>query len=363
MFRIRRAKLEDLDTLLKLARMVHFINLPADREIISEKILWSRECFRAAANDAEPSRSRVPSSSGIAASSHSAPLFMFVLEDLESQAVLGTSQVVSRMGGPGMPNVSFQLSRREKFSQSLQSGTTHTVMKLRLDESGPSEIGGLILQPSYRRHRARLGKLLSFVRFHFVGLHRGCFSDLMLAEMMGVISHDGRSTFWESFGRRFINLPYEEADRFCQTTKEFMFALLPSEEIYLTLLPAEARSVIAEVGEETVPARKMLEQLEFRYLDRIDPFDAGPNLEAPTDRIPLVRDTRAMPVRVADDAHPDASAIVSSLTSDGEFHAVQANVSLSDGVVTICAREAEHIGVSAGDTVGVTPVGTPNETA
>ena len=42
MFVIRQAKLDDVGALLKLAKMVHFINLPADREIISQKIMRSR---------------------------------------------------------------------------------------------------------------------------------------------------------------------------------------------------------------------------------------------------------------------------------------------------------------------------------
>ncbi|MCH7962056.1 MAG: hypothetical protein IIC49_06945, partial [Planctomycetes bacterium] len=34
MFLIRRTKVEDVPTLLKLARMVHFISLPADKDIM-----------------------------------------------------------------------------------------------------------------------------------------------------------------------------------------------------------------------------------------------------------------------------------------------------------------------------------------
>ena len=37
MFVIRQATLDDLPTLLKLAKMVHFINLPADKDLLAEK--------------------------------------------------------------------------------------------------------------------------------------------------------------------------------------------------------------------------------------------------------------------------------------------------------------------------------------
>ena len=97
------------------------------------------------------------------------------------------------------------------------------------------------------------------MRFHYVGLHQDQFSDHMIAEMMGPLTPDGRSLFWEALGRKFINLSYAEADRFCQTSREFMLSLLPREEIYLSLLPPEARQVVGEVGADTRPARRMLE--------------------------------------------------------------------------------------------------------
>ena len=52
MFVMRRATTEDVSTLLKLAKMVHFINLPADKDIIADKASWSAECFAKAASGA-----------------------------------------------------------------------------------------------------------------------------------------------------------------------------------------------------------------------------------------------------------------------------------------------------------------------
>ena len=95
------------------------------------------------------------------------------------------------MGGSGSPNVSFKLSQRHFFSQSIQTGTGHTVAELYLDESSPTEIGGLILQPSLRGHKKKLGLFLSMIRFHMIGLHRKRFADKVLAEMMAPITPDG----------------------------------------------------------------------------------------------------------------------------------------------------------------------------
>jgi arginine N-succinyltransferase len=258
------------------------------------------------------------------------PQFLFVLEETESRGVIGTSQIIAQMGGPppAQPNLSLQLSRKEKFSESLQTGATHTVAKLHLDQSGPTEIGGLIMQPSFRGHKQKLGRLMSLVRFHYIGLYRQMFADRVLAEMMGVVTVDregGKSPFWEHCTRQFINLTYDQADAFCQESKEFILSLFPREEIYLSLLPPQARAVVGQVGPETVPAKKMLEKLGFKYHMRVDPFDGGPHIEAATDSISLVGQTRRIKLGkpFKDGAATKLFGIVSVLDADGEFVATQ----------------------------------------
>lgn len=365
MHTIRRAKIEDADTLLKLAKMVHFINLPPDRDIIVEKILRSRDCFKHVARG-EPLQD-VPQSRG-----HNAPgrggeglkktlseseLFVFVLEDSETGSLLGSSQLVSSMGGPGNPNVGFKISERRFFSESLHMGMTHTVATLHLDESSPTEIGGLILQPAYRAHKEKLGRLLSFVRFHFMGVHRQHFSDHVLAEMMAPVSDAGENQFWDAFGRRFINLSYDEADRFCQYSREFMFSLLPRDDIYLSLLPPKARQGVGQVGKDTVPARKMLEKLGFEYQGVIDPFDGGPHLQAVTDDIPLVRATEQINLGKA--AAPSACkgmAIISTLDSEGEYVALQSPFVRKGSTLCLPKDAMAALHASEGDEVACTVI-------
>lgn len=378
MFIIRRARIEDLATLLKLARMVHFINLPADNDIIAAKILHSRNCFIRAAADRHAassasaglsrSRRRRPRGdrrpvegnglAGLATILSETDLFLFVLEDTSSASCIGTSQLIAHMGGPGNPIVSFQLSERTFFSRSLQTGTTQVVARLHLDTSSPSEIGGLILQPSFRRHKLRLGRLLSLVRFHFVGLHRHLFADRMVAEMMAPISPDGRNMLWEYLGRRFIGLSYTEADRFCQVSREFMVSLLPHDDLYLSLLPPEARAVVGQVGPETVPARRMLERLGFAYRGHVDPFDGGPLLEARTDDIPLVRATRWAELdRPVPAARCRRMGIISRLDTDGEFRAVAAPFAEpAADRVALSRRWLKLLHAEPGARVGLTPL-------
>jgi arginine N-succinyltransferase len=370
-FAIRQAKVEDVPTLLKLAKMVHFTNLPADREVIYTKVMHSRESFlRAAGGDEagvrelreQEARKVNGQLSGLSATTRTGDLFMFVLEDTETGQCLGTSQVIARMGGPGNPNFAWKLEKREFFSQSLQTGTTHIVARLFADESGPTEIGGLILQPATRGQR--LGRLVSQVRFHFMGLHRERFSDRTIAEMMAPLTLDGQNYLWEYLGRRFIPLSYSEADKACQYSREFIAALLPKDDIYLSLLPPEARDVIGRVGEETMPARRMLERLGFKYTDKIDPFDGGPHLEAVTDEIPVVKTTRRMQLAApANQSQCQERAFVSHLNEDGEFQAIETDVCLERKTVALPKAVMAELKWETGAEVGVTPLSEPKPDA
>ncbi len=371
MFYIRRAVVEDMSTLLKLGKMVHFINLPADRDIISQKVLRSRNSFRSVADGSaavaadfdKQDHSRKRAARGLGEVINESELFMFVLADTENTGCLGTSQLISCMGGPNNPNVCYKLERKEMFSPGLQTGTSHTVATLYLDPSAPTEIGGLILQPSYRGHSLRLGRFLSLVRFHFIGLHRKVFRDQVLGEMMAQITPDGHNHFWDHLGRRFIPLSYIEADRLCQYSREFMMSLLPREPIYLSILPPEPRAGVGQVGIETIPARRMLEKLGFEYHGFVDPFDGGPYLHANTDDIPLVKKTRfrklGEPVAASKCKTPG---IISVLHSDGDFYAVnQPYMVDGEGRIRISREAMSTLQVKPGDRLGVTDLSPPTD--
>lgn len=354
MYVIRQAHTNDIDLFVKLAKTVHFINLPADKDIIAEKIDRSSRSFRAAHDDTALNI-RTDDRSAVGGS----PLFMFTIEDPRTGNALGTSMIIARMGGPGHPNLSFEMQKRHFFSEDLQQGTSHTIATLVLDESGPTEIGGLILGPTYRGHPDKLGKQISLIRFHYIGLQRKHFADRVLAEMMAPITAQGGNTLWEYLGRRFINLPYAEADKFCQRSREFMTSLLPREPIYLSLLPPEARKLVGQVGPDTVPARKMLEDLGFRYTNRIDPFDGGPHLEALTDQIPLVKST--VRLRLEGTVNADAAeetGFVSADPEDGEFRCAYSafRTDRAAGTIHLPADVIKALHADVGDQIGITPL-------
>ena len=337
MYLIRQARLEDAPTLLKLAKMVHFINLPADADLINRKIMRSRESFAGRAVDVRERE------------------FLFVCEDTCTGNVVGTSTIVSANSWPGHPHTFLRVCKRELYSQDLNTGQVHVTLQLDTDEGGASEIGGLIVSPAYRRHPEKIGAILSMIRFHLIGLHRDWFSDRILAEMMAPLTPDSRNTLWEYLGRRFINLSYAEADLFCQYSKEFITALFPKDEIYVSLLPAVARNLIGRVGPETEPAKAMLERLGFKYLGHVDPFDGGPYLEAVVAEIPLVANTKTATLAPPQERLPSLG-FISAQSSVG-FRALRTHYAEVDGKISIDAKEAEALGVKPGDRVGYVSLG------
>jgi arginine N-succinyltransferase len=336
MFLIRQALPDDLPTLLKLAKMVHFLNLPADRDLIAAKIARSRRSF---AGQESNERERE---------------YMFVLEDHDTGSVVGTSCAIGRVGWPGWPHVFLQVRRREHWSRDLQQGASHVTLEFGTDETGFSEVGGLILAPGYRGHKERLGSLLSLVRFHYMGMHRRKFLGRVLAELMGPVTPDSRTLLWEYLGRRFINLSYQEADLFCQHSKEFMTSLWPRGEIHASILPPDARALIGKVGEETMPAKVLLERQGFKPTDHVDPFDGGPYLAANLSEIPLVKGTKSMRLSGLASSGLRHSAFVSASGKEHGFRAVRCACAVASGGVRIPRAAAEAIGAQVGDRVGVT---------
>lgn len=377
MFVIRQAMPTDNATLLKLAKMVYFINLPPNDQIIAAKIEQSQKAFLKAAGGGATSaesagtpaakaaaKRKRSGTQGLASMDEDSDLFVFSMLDTDLQGVIGTSQVRSHQGGPGNPNWSMQITEKQFRSEPLSYSSTHKVGRLYGDESGPTEVGGLIIQPSYRGHEKRPGRFLSFVRFHFIGIYRRFFADRILAEMMAPVSNEGENVFWDHFGRKFIPVKYAEADRFCQHNRKFIPELLPREEIYFSLFPLEVQNLVGVVSKETIPARRLLESMGFRYRGFIDPFDGGPHLDAPTDNVDLVKSTKPIklgePLPASKVSKLEKHGIVSVLSDEGEFRAVETRFAVEKNTLRLAEVDFEALDGSAGMAAGYTPVIPPD---
>ncbi len=275
MFVLRDVSPGDLDDLHAAARHLDSVNLPDDRERLRQLIDVSCQSF---AGEIDVSGRR----------------FVFVLEDREQvpARVVGASMIFAQHGNRRAPHVYFDVIEEERYSETLDKHFSHQVLRIGYNYKGLTEIGGLVLLPEYRHRPEQLGRALSYVRFLYIALHRRFFCGEVVSELMPPLEADGTSLLWESLGRKFTGLSYQEADRLSNQNKEFIRALFPQDPLYVTLLPPHVQQLVGQVGPETKGVEKMLREIGFEYARRIDPFDGGPHFHAQTDDITLVGATR-----------------------------------------------------------------------
>jgi arginine N-succinyltransferase len=185
----------------------------------------------------------------------------------------------------------------QRYSKTLKKMFRHTYLILRRCLDGPTEVGGLIVDPAYRQHEGRIGKQLSFARFLYLALYPERFEDEVVAEMMPPLTAGKESLFWECYGKRVTGLSFREADKLSTKDKEFIDALFPSIPLYVCMLPVEVQEQIGQVGSDTRGAVHLLEKIGLRFLRHVDPFDGGPYYGAKVGEILLVRQFRRCRLR------------------------------------------------------------------
>jgi arginine N-succinyltransferase len=329
MFRIRQSYREDVEQVLAVAEYLDTVNLPADRPHIETILDRSERSF--AAEVPIPDRE-----------------FLFVLEDLDAKRIIGTSMIYAQHGTKRAPHIFFRVENDERYSMTLDKYFVHQTLRIGYNYNGPTEIGGLIVHPDYRRNTDALGKALSYVRFLFIRMHRPLFRDQVLSELLPPLESDGTSKLWEHLGRRFTGLSYQEADLLSKDNKEFINALFPDDPIHTELLPDDVRAMIGHVGVDTKPVEKMLRRIGFEYAEQIDPFDGGPHFTARTDEIAVVHDAgqvQTCAVGQTDTERPWAILAVEGSGKPG-FRAIGARViPMEDGRIGITDATRKVLGI------------------
>lgn len=338
-YEIRGATRDDEDEVFELSGHLNSVNLPHDRAHVARLLELSERSFSGALESVEQRK------------------YVFVLCDLERGRAAGACMVVAQLGRRDAPYIYLDVFGEERYSRTLDSHFHHQVLRIGFSYDGPTEIGGLIVSPEYRRAPERLGRAISYVRFLFIAAHRRLFRDQLLAELLPPLEPDGTSHLWEALGRRFTDMSYAEADRLSSENKDFISDLFPHGHIYATLLSPEAQSVIGEVGPETKGVEKMLRRVGFRYANRVDPFDGGPHFIAETDEVTLVRATRKGPLGGVLQGGGRPCLIARDIAGAPFFRAIQSPAELGDdGAVHLPEEAAAHLEVTDGDTVCCMPL-------
>ncbi len=340
MLLLRPIERSDLEPLVTLAALLDSVNLPSDAAFLAARIDASLESF---------ARTRADRRKGV---------YVFVLEDPTAERVVGTSTILAKHGTPGHPFYWLEVYTEERHSAELGQRFEHQKLRLRSTEDGATEIGGLILDPGYRRHPRKCGKALSIVRFAYISAHPELFERDVMAEMLSPFEASGQNLLWDAFGARFTGLTYREADRLSSKNKGFIADLFPRDPVYTTLFPPDVQAVIGQPGETARAAARILEKVGFRYLDQVDPFDGGPYYGVARDAIASVRARRELVLPgLSSEADAGVEETLALVSAEGSLGFRAAVVPLDAKGTPAVSRECrEAIGVKSGDTVAVTPL-------
>ncbi|HTO96577.1 MAG TPA: arginine N-succinyltransferase [Myxococcales bacterium] len=346
MYLIRDGQRSDLPALRKLASVLNTVNLPDDEKELSSILEKSARSFDGRIRDPFERE------------------YLFVMEETRTGRVMGSSLIIAQHGTRDAPHIFFDVYEKEHYSHSVDKHFRHRVLSIGYNFDGPTEIGGLVVDPQFRG-QGKPGKQLSFVRFLYIAMHRTRFRDRILVELLPRLEEDGRSPLWEALGRKFTGLSYQDADRLSRENKEFIQQLFPPGEIYATLFSQKIQEAIGEVGPESVGAKNMLTRIGFRYDERIDPFDGGPHYSAPSELIEPVRRYRRARLAArrlpegAEPAPPDVEerlVAVERAQGRNRFRAVRALCAFRDAEVEIPEAAVEALGVGERDRLHTIPL-------
>lgn len=334
---IRPLQAGDQDSLMQLAQKtgVGFTSLPADKEVIERKVSASIAAFVADVNLQQEQS------------------YLFALEDTETASVVGICGIESAVGYSS-PWYNYRIGTLVHSSRELNVHNSFPTLYLSNDHTGRAEVCTLFLDPAYRH--SKNGSLLSKSRFMFMAEFAERFNNKVIAEMRGVSDEQGCSPFWEGLGRHFFSIDFAEADQLTgKGQKQFIAELMPNHPMYINLLSDSAQAVIGQVHQNTMPARKLLEDEGFRHQGYVDIFDAGPTLEADLHDVRAVRESRYFKSRIQDrDANRRTTQCLLSNTHCEGFRCVLADLDLSHpSQIDITVELAEALQINQGDAVRV----------
>lgn len=334
MFVIRPIRSADLDALMMLVgqALSGLTTLPPDAEVLGKRIRLSENSFSKDVDRA------------------GAEGYVFVLEDLETEQIVGICGIEAKTGGY-LPFYAYELKHETHSCEQLQVNKNIPILSVYSEHNGPSEICSLFLSPKNRQKGN--GRLLSLSRFLFMADFRQRFEEQVIAEMRGKLDADGRSPFWEAIARHFIDMQLEQADFLSLRDKRFIGDLMPKHPIYVPLLPEAAQAVIGEVHANTRPALALLEAQGFHKTELIDIFEAGPIVRSRIEDIFCVKHSQRQVVKNIGDVKTESLCVLSNSSLD--YRCVLAPVQSDENGVCIDQAAADALHIKTGDEVRWAP--------
>ncbi len=278
-------------------------------------------------------------------------VYFLVAEDSDSGEVVATTAIYVNIGTK-TPFYSYKKSLLVKYSKELQKTIETPVLNLVNDFTRASEVGSLFLSGSHRH--SGYGQFMSRSRYLMMSDFPERFADDIIAEMRGYQAEDGHSAFWRALGKKFFDLPFENADYISATKgSQFIQDLMPKYPVYVGLLPKEAQDCIGKPHSISAKALHMLEKEGFRYEGYVDVFDGGPTVHCRREHIQSVREAKTYTVSLTDTLANSEQRYVMSNRHIDNYRIIVQPANLVDDTAEISPHSADILGVSAGDTINL----------
>ena len=331
---IRPSQISDIDDLMAISHAVGrgMTSMPADGGAWREKLTASQRAFSdAGAND-------------------SSSTYFMVLEDHLTGRVVGTTAIYTGIGLQ-LPFYSYKISTLVSSSTELAITRQAKVLSMVSDYTGATEIGSLFVLPQYRK--PGVGQFLSRGRYLAMADFPERFGDLVMAELRGWQDEQGNSPLWQHLGSKFFDLDFQQAvNTVALKGSQFISDMMPKYPIYLDLLPQAAREVIGQPHQSSAPALNLLRKEGFQFSGYVDLFDGGPSVQATTQEIHTVRDSRSVAWQPSDRPNEGDALMILSNGKLANYRLTMAPARLNrHGALVISPQTAEALQLGAGESV------------
>ncbi|WP_428409514.1 arginine N-succinyltransferase [Hyphococcus sp.] len=326
---MRPVRREDFDAILALAKQSGggMTNLPSEPDALRARVNFAADSF--AANADGPN----------------GEVYTMVLE--ENGKVIGLSAVFSAVGLE-YGFVNYRINKTVHASKQLKKRIERRILVPTHDFTGASEVGSLFLSPEVRG--GGYGKFLAKARYLFIAQHRKLVADPVCAELRGWRAPDGKQPFWESLGKLFFDMEFEDADLANSAMgNQIISDLMPRHPIYVALLPEDAKKCLGKPHDSAAPAYNMLIKEGFAFNRYIDVFDGGPLVDAKIDDIKTVKESRLYPVKIGEPG--DAPLYLMAGGYLQSFRVTRAPGKIDGEAMIIAKDAAAALGVKAGDEI------------
>ncbi|MPV86770.1 arginine N-succinyltransferase [Ostreibacterium oceani] len=339
---LRPVELEDLDALLEMSIEVGsgMTSMPNDEGTWLSRVTNSKDTF-----------------AGLIDANKSEGVYFLVAEDSDTQTVVGTTAIYVGIG-TRTPFYSYKSTLIVQYSDVLKKTIENRVLHLVNDFTRAAELGSLFLRKPYRH--SGYGQFMSRSRYLMLADFPDQFDESVMAELRGWQNAEGHSPFWQALGKKFFDLPFENAD-YISATKgtQFIQELMPKYPVYVDLLPEEAQACIGKPHDISAKAIHMLEKEGFYYDGYVDLFDGGPTVHCRKSLIRSVRETTVKTVSILTatsaktELHDPNQRYMISNRNIAHYRITIAPANVLDNTLEITAECAAVLGVTAGDSVSL----------